>query len=104
LAAFYGRPAREIHGHVWKDTLHPEDAPEVAAVQAEARPIQRPYGFEARFRNGRGEWRWMRVSVKPRFDTDGRFLGYAGMSFDVTETQQALQRLARDQRREAFLL
>jgi PAS domain S-box-containing protein len=104
LAAFYGRRADEILGHIWKETLHPEDAQAVETAQAQARPARLPYGFEARFRNGRGEWRWMRVNVKPRFDSEGRFLGYAGISFDVTETQEALQRLARDQRREAFLL
>ena len=104
LATFYGRPADQIHGHIWKESLHPNDAPAVADVQSKARPDHLPYGFEARFRNGRDEWRWMRVSVKPRFDSDGRFLGYAGMSFDVTETQEALQQLARDQRRQAFLL
>ncbi len=104
LGAFYDRPAQEIHGHIWKDTLHPEDARTVAEIQNHARPARLPYGFEARFRNGRDQWRWMRVSVKPRFDPDGRFLGYAGMSFDITETQEALQRLERDQRRQTFLL
>jgi len=104
LVEFYGRPAEDLHGQLWKATLHPDDVDAVSALQAEARSIQRPYGFEARFRNGDGAWRWMRVSVKPRFDADGVFRGYVGMSFDVTETREALDRLGRDERRQAFLL
>lgn len=104
LVEFYGRPAEELRGHIWKDTLHPDDLGLVAEIQAEARTARRPYGFEARFRNASNDWCWMRVSVKPRFDTDGAFRGYVGMSFDVTETRNALDRLARDERRQTFLL
>jgi len=32
----------------------------------------------------------MRCSVNPRLDVDGAFLGYVGMSFDVTEQRLAL--------------
>ncbi len=104
LVEFYGRPAEELRGHIWKDTLHPDDRGVVAETQADARSARRPYGFEARFRNASNDWRWMRVSVKPRFDADGAFRGYVGMSFDVTETRQALDRMARDERRQTFLL
>ncbi|MBA4000253.1 PAS domain S-box protein [Brevundimonas sp.] len=104
LVEFYGRPAEELRGHIWKDTLHPDDLGLVAEIQAEARTARRPYGFESRFRNASNDWCWMRVSVKPRFDTDGAFRGYVGMSFDVTETRNALDRLARDERRQTFLL
>jgi PAS domain S-box-containing protein len=104
LVEFYGRPAEELRGHIWKDTLHPDDLGFVAEIQAAARAARRPYGFEARFRNAANDWCWMRVSVKPRFDTDGAFRGYVGMSFDVTETRNALDRLARDERRQTFLL
>ncbi|MFN4295666.1 MAG: PAS domain S-box protein [Brevundimonas sp.] len=104
LVEFYGRPAEALRGHIWKDTLHPDDLDAVSALQAEARAARRPYGFEARFRDGSDEWRWMRVRVKPRFDPDGAFRGYVGMSFDVTETRHALDRLARNERRQTFLL
>lgn len=104
LVEFYGRPAPEIHGHIWKGSVHPEDAPIVADAQGFARPTRQPYGFEARFRRHDGEWRWMRISAKPRFDDTGAFLGYIGISFDVTATHEALDALGRQERRQTFLL
>lgn len=104
LVDFYGRPAPEVHGHIWKDSIHPDDVQTVADIQAVARPAHQAYGFEVRFRRQDDEWRWMRVSAKPRFDDTGAFLGYVGMSFDVTATREALEALGRQERRQTFLL
>jgi len=104
LAAFYGGPAREVLGHVWRQSLHMDDAAAVSLAQADARPTHKPYGFEARFRRHDGEWRWMRVSVNPRFDGQNKFQGYVGMSFDVTETREAIEAMARQAQRQRFVL
>ncbi|HEV2081946.1 MAG TPA: PAS domain S-box protein [Brevundimonas sp.] len=104
LVEFYGRPAEEILGSVWRATVHPDDREAVAAIMAEARPARRPYTFDARFSRADGTWRWMRVAVKPRFDGDGGFMGYIGMSFDLTETREALDHLAELERRQSLLL
>ena len=104
LVDFYGRPAEEILGHVWRDAIHPDDVADVNAVQSESRPRHEPYGFEARFLRADGLWRWMRIAVNPRLDSDGAFLGYVGMSFDVTDTREAIEALARQERRQTFLL
>ncbi len=99
LIDFYGQPAEAILGHVWKQAIHPDDAAGVEAVQAGARPHHRPYSFECRFRRADGAWRWMRVSVNPRFDGDGDFRGYVGLSFDVTESREALEALRESEQR-----
>ncbi|MFN3931068.1 MAG: PAS domain S-box protein [Brevundimonas sp.] len=104
LIAFYGRPANDILGHIWREAIHPDDVEGVNAVQAERRPDHLPYAFEARFRRADGLWRWMRVAVNPRFDADGTFRGYVGMSFDVTDTHEAIELIARQERRQSFLL
>ncbi|WP_439476027.1 PAS domain S-box protein [Brevundimonas sp.] len=104
LVEFYGQPAEHILGDVWKAAIHPDDQAGVDAAMAAARPDRRPYGFEARFQRADGAWRWMRISVKPRFAGDGVFLGYVGMSFDTTETREALDALERQERRQSFLL
>ncbi len=59
---------------------------------------------EFRMRCKDGAWRWMRISVNPRFNSDGEFLGYVGMSFDVSETREALEALEGQERRQSFLL
>ena len=104
LVEFYGQPAESILGHGWKQTIHPDDQAGIDAAMAAARPERRPYGFEARFRRADGAWRWLRISVNPRFAGDGEFLGYVGMSFDTTETRDALDALERQERRQSFLL
>ncbi len=104
LSEFYGVPPDALFGHGWKDTAHPDDQLLIEQAQARARPRRLPYRFEARFRRHDGVWRWMRVSVKPRFDAEGTFLGYAGMSFDVTDSRLALDAAAREERRQTFLL
>ncbi|HYD27835.1 PAS domain S-box protein [Brevundimonas sp.] len=104
LVKFYGGSADDILGHVWREAIHPDDVAAVNAVQARHRPKLRPYGFEARFRRVDGAWRWMRIAVNPRFDPDGSFMGYVGMSFDVTDTREAIDLIARQERRQSFLL
>jgi len=104
LVEFYGRPADDILGHVWKMAIHPDDQAGVAAVQAQHRPKHEPYAFECRFARHDGAWRWMNVSVNPRFDGERQFRGYVGLSFDVTESHEALDALARQDRRQRFLL
>ena len=104
LTEFYGGNADLLSGQGWKQTIHPDDQALVAAAQAEARPARRPYGFEARFQRHDGAWRWMRVAVEPRFDKADAFLGYAGISFDVTDNREALESAARAERQQTFLL
>lgn len=104
LVDFYGGTAGQIRGDMWRQSIHPDDLPEVEAVMAVARPHHRPYGYEARFNRFDGEWRWMRIAVNPRFDANGAFMGYVGMAFDMTETRLALDALGTEQRRQTFLL
>ena len=104
LVTFYGQPAERLMGQMWKITIHPDDQDRVAAAVADARPDHLPYGFECRFQRHDGVWRWSNVSVNPRFDGQGVFRGYVGMAFDVTETRDALDALARQERRQTFLL
>jgi PAS domain S-box-containing protein len=104
LETFYGKPGETFLGQAWKASVHPDDIAGVAATQAEARENFSPYGFECRFQRHDGVWRWMRVSVNPRFDGEGVFQGYVGMSFDVTETRVALEALAAQERRQRLLL
>ncbi len=104
LEVFYGKPGHSFLGQVWKQSVHPDDIENVNAIQAAARAARSPYGFECRFQRHDSVWRWMRVSVNPRFDGAGAFLGYVGLAFDVTDTRAALDALAAQERRQRFLL
>jgi two-component sensor histidine kinase len=49
------------------------------------------FDAEFRFRRHDGEYRWMRSVGEPRLGSNGEFLGYAGLSLDITERKQADQ-------------
>ncbi|WP_287011683.1 PAS domain S-box protein [Brevundimonas sp.] len=104
LVDFCGPDSAALAGQGWRKLVHPDDADRVMAGQIQARDDGAAHAFEARFRRHDDAWRWMRVVVKPRLDDAGGLLGFAGMAFDVTETREALDAAARQQRRQAFLL
>jgi PAS domain S-box-containing protein len=84
-----GRPFDELLADSWIGLMHPDDVAGVVQARLDARSEVRTYGFEARFRHADGGWRWMRASCQPRFDAQGVFQGYVGMSMDITEARRA---------------
>lgn len=86
-----GLPREAITGDVWLSLLHPEDLPEIGRQRLEARKTLAPYGFEARFRDADGGWRWMKASARPRFTDDNVFDGYVGLAIDITDIKRAQQ-------------
>ncbi len=63
----------------------------------EARRPFRDFAYEYRMPDGRR--RYIRVSGKPLFDDDGRFIGYRGTGRDVTEELHATEQAARSEQR-----
>jgi PAS domain S-box-containing protein len=86
---FAGLDRETLLGDGWVVILHPEDVPLLAAARATARRALAPFTIEVRFRNAAGEWRWMSVVSRPRFDEDGAFQGYAGVGVDLTDIKAA---------------
>jgi PAS domain S-box-containing protein len=94
---FLGRPLQQLLGMGWTEALHPEDAEDyVSAYQCAFDQRQR---FEAQFRFRRfdGEYRWLKSIAEPYYEADGRFVGYIGSSFDITDVKRAEEALRRSQ-------
>ncbi|RZJ96824.1 MAG: PAS domain S-box protein, partial [Brevundimonas sp.] len=102
--ALHGLTVETLREGGWKAAVHPDDLETIKAAERSAAAERLPYEMEGRIKGQDGVWRWMRAIVRPRFDGQGVFLGYAGISFDVTETREALETAARAERRQAFLL
>ena len=79
----------------WTELLHPEDLPVFQFELAEALQQQRGMRALVRARRHDGRWRWIEMSATPRYSADGRFIGLAGSSPDVTERREI--ELAREQ-------
>jgi PAS domain S-box-containing protein len=72
----------------WRQAIHPDDAPRIYVEQREKEASLKPFTLEARYRNAAGAWRWLRSQSQPRFDAEGRHLGFVGTAYDVTAEKQ----------------
>jgi diguanylate cyclase (GGDEF)-like protein len=85
------RPVEEVIGRFWLDFVSNPDSRETlkaVALQAQAfRDIIIQSEVE-------GEIRWWSLSGTPKFDPDGRLIGYRGVGSDVTEKHRSAERIA----------
>lgn len=70
--------------------LHPEDRPDYERVWEEIVERREAFQLEARFRRADGEYRTLLNVGIPRYLADGEFLGWIGVSTDITE-QKAIR-------------
>lgn len=92
---FFGLDISSGTVSAWSELLHPEDLPVFQFELAEALQQQRGMRALVRARRHDGRWRWIEMSATPRYSADGRFIGLAGSSPDVTERREI--ELAREQ-------
>ena len=93
-----GASQEDLLGDGWTRYVHPDDmAREFERVWPR---VQRHEPFETmhRIRAAAGDWRHMLNVANPRFGAEGRFLGYIGAEFDITERVEAQRALAEARR------
>jgi two-component system, sensor histidine kinase and response regulator len=90
---FIGVSLDEMKGLDWVKFLHPDDAQRYLNACDLALKERAPLRSETRLRNPEGGWRWVATYAEPRFSPSGEFLGYVGISPDITERKQAEQAL-----------
>ena len=93
-----GSPADQLTGEYWMGMIHPDELAGVLRMRAEAWSAKGDYGYEARFRNAAGEYRWMHVACRGRFDGDGVLIGYVGLAVDIDDARKAEEQLREDKR------
>ncbi|MEQ7892838.1 hybrid sensor histidine kinase/response regulator [Xanthomonas arboricola] len=79
----------------WSELLHPDDLSIFQFELATALEEQRGLHALVRARRHDAQWRWIEMTATPRYSADGRFIGLAGSSPDVTEQREI--ELAREQ-------
>src|SRR5579885_3402435 len=87
--AFTGRSFEEEAGYGWTAGVHPDDLPGYLAIYHEAFDARRPFRAEYRLRRADGVYRWLLDTGTPRFDGEGRFVGFIGSCLDITERKAA---------------
>ena len=95
---FTGRPEGDMLGSGWLDSVHPDDRQAGKDAWTESVTEEREYWFEHRFRRADGVYRWFLCHANPIRDGDGRVVGWAGASIDVTERKHLEQRFRKLQK------
>jgi PAS domain S-box-containing protein len=73
----------------WRHVIHPDDVKRIYVEQIEKEAALEPFTLEARYRGPNGSWRWLRSESQPRWDADGKHIGFIGVAYDVTVAKRA---------------
>jgi PAS domain S-box-containing protein len=86
---FLGLPFEQAVVFDWRKALHPDDLPRILQEQMSGEASLKPFVLEARYRNASGEWRWLRSESQPRWDANGKHIGFIGVAHDITAAKEA---------------
>ncbi|MCC8939408.1 PAS domain S-box protein [Bradyrhizobium sp. Arg68] len=86
---FLGLPFEEAIVFDWRKALHPDDLPRILQEQITGELSLKPFVLEARYRNAAGDWRWLRSESQPRWDANGKHIGFIGVAHDITSAKEA---------------
>ncbi|OKO85550.1 PAS domain S-box protein [Bradyrhizobium sp. AS23.2] len=86
---FVGLPYDEAIAFDWRKVLHPDDLPHVLQQSVQGEASLKPFVLEARYKDAKGEWRWLRSESQPRWDPTGKHIGFIGVAHDITAAKQA---------------
>jgi PAS domain S-box-containing protein len=79
----------------WRKILHPDDQSRVVRESVAGEASLKPFVLEARYRRTDGAWRWMRSESQPRWDPEGKHIGFIGVAHDITTAKEAESELRR---------
>ena len=82
---FTGQTEGDALGTGWLDAIHPEDKDRSARIFFETNERKEPFRLEYRVRRTDGSYSWAIDAAGPRFDADGRYLGYVGSVVDIDD-------------------
>jgi diguanylate cyclase (GGDEF)-like protein/PAS domain S-box-containing protein len=92
---FTGRTIEQEMGDGWAEGVHPDDLDRCVSFYLDAFHDRRPFQMEYRMRRHDGEYRWIKDLGQPFNDQDGRFAGYFGSCYDITEQKNSEEHIRR---------
>ena len=99
-----GLRAVDALGHLWEQTLHPDDRARVTAHWRQAMESGGVWEHTFRLLSPEGVVTWVLGQSRPLYNADNRIAGYAGIIIDITAQKKADRQLRESERRFARLL
>ena len=90
---FLGASIAQMKSFGWTKFIHQDDKDRVLKKYSDAFNDRSSFENEYRIRRNDGEYRWLVSRGIPRFRPDGKFLGYIGTAFDITERKESQREL-----------
>jgi two-component system NtrC family sensor kinase len=90
---FTGRTLERELGDGWTEGVHPEDLAFCIATYLDAFHARKPFEMEYRLCRHDGEYRWIINMGRPFNGLDGNFAGYIGTCYDVTDREEAANKI-----------
>ena len=87
--SFRGRTLEQELGNGWTEGLHPDDYDYCLKTYTTAFDKREPFVMEYRLKRHDGVYRWVIDYGVPRYDSHGKFIGYIGYCFDITDRVEA---------------
>jgi len=91
---FTGRTLAQELGDGWVEGVHPDDLERCFSTYVTAFDARESFDMEYRLRHASGDYRWILDQGSPRFDSQGRFLGFIGHCLDLSQVKQAEAQVA----------
>jgi two-component system cell cycle sensor histidine kinase/response regulator CckA len=90
---FTGHSLEQELGDGWAEAVHPEDLDFCVTTYLDAFHCRKPFEMEYRLCRHDGEYRWIINMGRPFNDMDGNFAGYIGTCYDVTDREEAANKI-----------
>jgi PAS domain S-box-containing protein len=99
-----GQPKEAGLGDGWGRFVHPEDREPTWRTFVDATERRQPFSLDCRLIDRDGHYRWAVAIGTPRYDPEGRWVGYIGSITDVHDRKLAEERLREaDRRKNRFM-
>jgi len=93
---FTGRTMEQEYGYGWAKGVHPDDLKRCVDYYEAHFKKHLPFTMEYRLKRHDGEFRWITDSGRPFNDLDGKFAGYIGSCFDITDQKEVVEKANRE--------
>ena len=86
---YVGRPMEAEIGFGWIENLHPDEKVAIVENFKLVFKKQLPFQVEYRLRKPNGTFGWLLERANPIYDIDGKFAGFVGSCFEITDRKDS---------------